>query len=97
MDTESGAEEFVLLVRGRWVSCIQRNDGQSGYSRDNYNVVEFEKVGWKLVKVYLYPNDVGQWYSCGVYTEIGYHEQRLTALERLSVRCYVGHYWDIPF
>lgn len=97
MGTESGAEEFVLLVQGRWVTCIQRNDGQSGYSRDNYNVVEFEKAGWKLVKAYLYLSECDLWDSLAIFTEIGYHEQRLTALERLSVRCYVGSYWSFPF
>jgi len=97
MLTESGAEEFMLIVRGKSVSCIQRDDGQNGYERCNYNVTSFLASGWKLVKVYLFPNNVGQNYSCGIYTEIGYHEQRLTALERLVVRCYVGSYWDIPF
>lgn len=97
MDTESGFEEFILLVNGMYVRLIQRDDGQSGYVRDYTNVQSFLNLGWKLVKVYLELGNSDQWCDCAVYTEIGYCEQRLTALERLRARCYVGHYWDIPF
>jgi len=94
--TESGREEFILVVRGRWVHTLMRDDGQSHHDDMMSDWGFWRKEGFKMVKVYG-TDDPKDFNITAVDCEIGYHEQRLTALERLAVRCYAGKYWDIPF
>lgn len=101
--TESGMEEFVLLVCGGSVSLVARESADSRWVARKSNPVEEFMLnnGYKLVKAYF--PDVAQvaWYhdrdATILDSEIGYHEARLTPLERLAVRVYVTCYWDIPF
>jgi hypothetical protein len=103
MTTESGLEEFILVVRGCRVSLIERVSSDSRWHAkmfsDNFTQ-EWVNRGYKIVKVYF--PDTGQQYWGDVRVsvldaEIGYHEQRLTAIERIAIKCYVARYWDIPF
>lgn len=102
MATESGFEEFVLIVRGARVKLLERVSADSCWSFKFIGAddVYWRAEGWKIVKGYF--PDTGQRYWGDTQTsvldsEIGYHEQRLSALERLAVMCYVARYWDIPF
>jgi len=95
MLTESGREEFIVMVKGGVVHTMMRDDGQSYYTFWVWGETEFGKMGFKLVKVYR--DDDENYPITAADCEIGYHEQRLTALERLAVLCWVGRYWDIPF
>jgi len=98
MLTESGCEEFILFVRGEKCWCYRRDDGQSGHERDNVSERAWTDKGWKIVKVYMdYSNGHYGWNPGVLNVEIGYHEQRLTPVERLAARLYVAHYWEIPF
>lgn len=101
--TESGMEEFIVAIKGRSIKLLERHSADSKwvFRSTAFDSPEWEVWGYKIVKVYF--PDVGQlaWY-CDRYAtildaEIGYHEQRLSALERLSLRVYVTCYWDIPF
>jgi len=95
--TESGREEFVFVVKGKQVLTLMRDDGLTHhYSLIARREAHFTEQGFKVVKVYG-SDDANDFSITAVDCEIGYHEQRLTALERLAVRCYAGKYWDIPF
>lgn len=48
----------------------------------------------EIVKVYV---DDSQYPTDAVNTEIGFHEQRITALERLKLRIMAVKWDDIPF
>jgi len=96
MLTESGREEFIVMVKGGVVRTMLRDDGQTYHAYWGWGERELGKAGFKLVKVYG-GDDANSFAVTAVDCEIGYHEQRLTALERLAVLCWVGRYWDIPF
>lgn len=92
-------EEFILIVSGSKVQKLGR--ASPGSVVDNVRFFRIERPiprDWKIVKVYQPISSEG-WLGTEDVTavEIGYHEQRLTALERLAVKCFVSHYWDIPF
>lgn len=103
MATESTQEEFLLAVKGKYVRRIARADHQScWFERGRHDAGAFwEEKGYKIVKVYQ--PDYYDWQhrmemNCTILdVEIGYHVQRLTALERLAVRLYTFRYWDIPY
>jgi len=96
METESGHEEFILAVKRSWVHTLERDDGQSYDIAHSREYEEYIRLGYKIVKAYSVGDKYDYWLTAAD-CEIGYHEQRLTALERLAVRCYVGKYWQIPF
>lgn len=91
-------EEFILMVSGGKVKKIARASALDG----DWNIAEYRvdmiPAGWKIVKVYQ-PEGNEYWLGTDdvLAVQIGYMEQRLTALERLAVKLFVAHYWDIPF
>lgn len=92
-------EEFVLIVRGGKVKKLARASGMDGDGNVHfYGMDRPQPKGWKIVKAYQPEGNEG-WLGTDDVTavQIGYHEERLTALERLAIKCYVSHYWDIPF
>lgn len=94
--TESGLEEWVLLVNGNFVTTIHRVDfesdwwsNQSAYSNPECNMVKaYAPDDWQNME---YSDD---WIECVI---IGYCERRLTTEEERAVRKYVARYWQIPF
>jgi len=96
MQTESGREEFVFVVKGKQVITLMRDDGQSCHWFWAWGEQHFTEQGFKVVRVYG-SDDTRDFGITAIDCEIGYHEQRLTPLERLALRCHAGKYWDIPF
>lgn len=91
--TESGLEEFVLYVQNGNIFVAARQDSDSEFGRMEY--FQRSPVGC-LVKAYAPDGCQGEKVTA-VDVEIGYCERRLTPLEILKIRLYVGTYWHIAF
>lgn len=99
-DTENTYyEEFVLMVCGAKVKKLSRASSLDGDARVRfYGIDKPQPRGWKVVKVYQPEGNEGWLGKDDILdVQIGYHEERLSALERLAVKLFVSHYWDIPF
>lgn len=71
--------------------CARRENGRSGY---DFACDDLIAPYYKFVKLYC---DVPM-YDCTIAdVDLGYHEERLTPLERLRAKLAMPHYWDIPF
>lgn len=71
--------------------CARRENGGSGYS---FMCDDLIAPYYKFVKLY---SDVPTRDCTIADVDLGYHEERLTPLERLRAKMAMPHYFDIPF
>lgn len=71
--------------------CARRENGGSGY---DFACDDLIAQYYKFVKLY---SDVAMWDCTIADIDLGYHEERLTPLERLRAKMAMPKYWDIPF